>query len=279
MLPKRIILKLFLALLFVMQLCAAQAASLDDLYDQAVSDAKVVEAGEISRNLVGISSPDEKNVPAVLSWKVISGSQHVLVCTWAGNRIKSKNWQVGSTYSLGATDNLWITAVPELKNFFHDKGFWPSTQADKVLRIEQLLGLPKDSNQAVFIEFWVKPADIFRPSPDSDPSDHEAQLVYPWKNTRFQNFDSTKKIHEYVDAGNPNVVYNYKQWYENLNSTTYVGNPPYPWTQLGYTYDWADDKYNNDHVGLSEFIVLGGSSIVIEKVMNTEELDNYFVKP
>ncbi|TIH17163.1 hypothetical protein D0S45_08360 [Marinifilum sp. JC120] len=257
----------------------AQASNHDEIYMKAVNDARIVEHGEISRKLLGISSPQEKNSPQVLLWKIISGEQHVLVCTWAGKYLQGKGWQAGREYSLAKTDNLWVTAIPELKDFFLQRGFWPPNHDKLVLRIKQLLGLPVSDRMTVLVEFWVKPSDIFRPCPDSDPSDHEAQLVYPWKRSPFQSFDSSMKIHSYVDDVNPDVVYNYKQWYENLNATIYSGDTPYPWTQLGYTYDWADDKYNNNHVGLSEFIVLGGSKIVIEKIVNTENLADYFVKP
>ncbi|NDV22926.1 hypothetical protein [Desulfovibrio sp. JC022] len=257
----------------------AQASNLDEIYLKAVNDARMVEHGEISRKLLGISSPQERNNPKILSWKIISGKQHVLVCTWAGKYLQGKGWQVGKEYSLAKTDNLWVTAVPELKDFFLQRGFWPSSHDGLVLRIKQLLGLPASDRMTVLIEFWVRPADLFRPSPDSDPSDHEAQLDYPWKRSPFQSFDPSMKIHSYVDAANPDVVYNYKQWFENLNATIYSDDTPYPWTQLGYTYDWADDKFNNNHVGLSEFIVLGGSNIIIEKMVNTEDLGEYFVKP
>lgn len=268
-----------LMLLSVCFALSAQAESLDELYQQAIDDARTVEYSEISRELLAISSPQEKNDPPILAWKNISGENYVLVCTWAGKYIEGKNWQVGKKYTLAKTDNLWVTAVPELKNFFLQRGFWPSKHDKMVLRIKQLLGLPASEDMTVLVEFWVRPVDLFRPSPDSDPSDHEAQLVYPWKRSRFQNFNGDMKIHSYAGADKPAVTYNYEQWYANLNATTYSGEVPYPWTQLGYTYDWADDEYNNKHVGLSEFIVLGGSPVVIEKMIRTEDLGSYFVKP
>ncbi|SMF05673.1 hypothetical protein [Desulfovibrio gilichinskyi] len=258
---------------------AVHADSIDNLYAAAISDARIAKPEEISRSLVGISSPDNKNIPAVLQWKSISGENYILVCTWAGTYISSKGWVTGQTYALGSTDNLWVTASPQLKMFFSSNGFWPDSHAERVLRIEQLLGLPKDNGKVRFIEFWVKPSDLFRPSADPEPSDHEAQLEYPWKKSRFQVQEISQKIHEYVSAGDPNHEYTFKEWFENLNATSYSGSAPYPWTKLGYTYDWADDLHNNGHVGLSEFLVLGGSTIVIEQTVDTDNLENYFVQP
>jgi len=265
---------LFCSLLFICG--AAQAASLEDLYRQAVEDASVVEHGEIYRNLVGISSPEAKNNPELLRWKEISGEQYVLVCTLAGGYLQGKNWKSGQVAQLSKTDNLWVTAVPELKNFFKERGLIPTDHDSLLLRIKQLLGLPAGEDSRLLVEFWVRPADLFRPCPDSDPADHEAQLSYPWKSSPFQIFNSDRLIHSYVDEDHPDVILNYKQWYENLNATTYSAETPYPWTQLGYTYDWSDDRFNNGHIGLSEFIVIGGSKIVIENVVTVVLLDNYF---
>ncbi len=278
---KRISCVFLIPLLLALSVLSAQADNtrLDALYKAAIEDARIATADEISRELTGISSPDNKNIPSFLIWKEINGSQHVLMATWAGKYISSRNWKPGETIQLAATTNIWVTACPELRDFFRDRGFWPGSHDKRVLRIEQLLGLPRNDGNMKFIEFWVKPADLFRPAADPDPTDHEAQLVYPWKNRPFYQMSQARKIHEYVNADTPDREMTYEEWFENLNATSYTDQTPYPWTRLGYTYDWADDKYNNGHIGLSEFIVLGGSSIVIERTVETENLESYFTKP
>jgi len=40
----------------------------------------------------------------------------------------------------------------------------------------------------------------------------------------------------------------------------------YPWTRLGYTYDWGDSA---THVGLSEFILEQNATAVVESVTST----------
>jgi hypothetical protein len=42
----------------------------------------------------------------------------------------------------------------------------------------------------------------------------------------------------------------------------------YPWTQLGYTYDWGNPE---SEVGLSEFVIRKGSTVVIKSVSNLDE--------
>lgn len=42
----------------------------------------------------------------------------------------------------------------------------------------------------------------------------------------------------------------------------------YPWTRLGYTYDWAD---NDTEYGLTEFLVLNKSKVKVEFTDTTAE--------
>ena len=42
----------------------------------------------------------------------------------------------------------------------------------------------------------------------------------------------------------------------------------YPWTRLGYTYDWAD---NGTEYGLTEFIVNSGAEVEVEFTQNMDE--------
>ena len=50
---------------------------------------------------------------------------------------------------------------------------------------------------------------------------------------------------------------------EDLRAASY-GEDGYPWTQLGYTYDWAPGA--ESEVGESEFVVRAGSEVIVESV-------------
>ena len=52
-------------------------------------------------------------------------------------------------------------------------------------------------------------------------------------------------------------------WIENLQGSSY-GEKGYPWTRLGYTYDWAPDA--KSEVGLSEFVARKGTTVVVESI-------------
>ena len=59
----------------------------------------------------------------------------------------------------------------------------------------------------------------------------------------------------------------FEEWFEGNIIWSYFDSA-YPWTRLGYTYDWdeAGDEY-----GLTEFIILPGSEVEIEWTITTEE--------
>ena len=70
----------------------------------------------------------------------------------------------------------------------------------------------------------------------------------------------------------------YTSWFNNRTRNIYtMGSSPYPWTRLGYTYDWG----SSNHVGLSEFVLHGRKadgtkiSVGIRSVKTTAE---YFMR-
>ena len=62
----------------------------------------------------------------------------------------------------------------------------------------------------------------------------------------------------------------YEEWFNsNILSSYFSSWGQYPWTRLGYTYDWgAEDEY-----GLTEFLVLKNSTIEVEF---TKTIDEFF---
>ncbi len=71
---------------------------------------------------------------------------------------------------------VWVTVVPEIQTFCRSQSI---PAAHIPLRLEQLLGLPPGNGKTKFVEMWVSPKDLFRPSPDPEISDHEAELDFP----------------------------------------------------------------------------------------------------
>jgi hypothetical protein len=202
-----------------------------DQYREAVIDAMVAEESEICSTLIAIK-PDE----TYLNW---SGGR-VLVVTWTKKDIPFSAGDTITT-SWGYT---WVTVVPELKDWYKKHRV---KKINISTRIKQLLGLPATSNKNAFVEMWVKPSDLFRPAYNSKIDDHASGIRFP-----------------------ANASPEYIAWFDSTIILSYY--PPnstltFPWTRLGYTYDWGNPK---SKIGLSEFVVRKYSRVIIKSVSPTE---------
>jgi hypothetical protein len=156
------------------------------------------------------------------------------------------NW-TGYREQLGkpstASREMWVTLAPDLHQFIRS-----DSAADKTLRAEQLLGLPPNNGKTWVYELWVNPIDLFRPSPDPEISDHEAELDFP--QSRYATISAE-----------------HQQWINDLKTKSYGPNG-YPWTRLGYTYDWGNP---NSEVGLSEFVIRPGATVEFKSATPTDD--------
>jgi hypothetical protein len=66
----------------------------------------------------------------------------------------------------------------------------------------------------------------------------------------------------------------YRKWFDNRRAHVYTLPAPYPWTGLGYTYDWGNPTA--PHVGVSEFVINAGSSGVSVFVKSASWTRTYF---
>jgi hypothetical protein len=195
-------------------------------YVAAVADAKVAEESEISDQLIAIS--------ASTTGLKFDDKGRVLAVTWTSwNGYDGKE---GQEVTLGV--EVWVTTVPQLQDFCRGLGL-----SDKPLdlRLEQAMGLPPNNGKTKLVQLWIPADGLFRPSPDAEIDDGIAALAFP----------------EGADAA-------HVAWIEKLRENSY-GEKGYPWTQLGYTYDWAPDA--KSEVGLSEFVARKGTKAVVESIV------------
>jgi hypothetical protein len=250
-------------------------------YTKAVQDASHPTPEKISRNLTAIV-PYNRD----LIWENGLTGSRVLVVAWVSQWVGEcylnpdpaqgcLPCKVGQECTNMPFDT-WVTVVPEIKNFF--RGASPEP-----LRVAQLLGLPPGASYVAkpryMVEFWVSPKDLFRPCPDPEITDSECQLDFPAD--QFWVLDSTKKVYADQDCVQKGCgvtgdgiceFRDYKGWFTNRKDFIYSGSNPYPWTGLGYTYDWGNPATS---VGLSEFVIHGkredctGVSVGIRSVTPT----------
>ena len=208
-------------------------------YLRAVKDAEIAEPAEISRELIPIVDHNPH-----LIWQGKPGGSRILVVTWTSPPKKDDKAAIPK-----AEYDVWVTVAPELKNFCRKLNL---SSRKLTLRLEQLLGLPPNSRKTVFKEIWVDPGDLFRPSPDPEITDREAGLDFP-KSDKFLTVDN-----------------NHICWFNKTRGNSY-SNGGYPWTRLGYTYDWGNPT---SEIGLSEFVIKKGAPIAIHAVVNVDAYCN-----
>lgn len=160
-------------------------------------------------------------------------------------------------YSMGMQSvplYLWVTAVPEVQQECRAFG-----ESDLKLRLKQLLGLQPDApNVKYFVTLHVGSGDIFRPATNPITT-----TEWPCDNP---------KNDDYCGEAFPNWVHDdYKAWIGHQMLTSYVLSTvhdlsySYPWTRLGYTYDWNKGAAEQ-HYGASEYVIRPGAVVdVISK--------------
>jgi hypothetical protein len=221
-------------------------------YQEALKDAADTQPDEVLDNLTAIV---ESNLRLI--WEGQPGKSRVLVATFA----KANRYKLGK---ISPPSEIWVTVVPELKDFCKNYKNMGVDNNQLNRRIEQLLGLPPNGEYVEVAEIWVDPQYLKRPTLDPEINDRIVQALpnpiqYPLP------------FPQGVDSA-------YQTWLTNLVKNR--KSSPYPWTGLGYTYDWGVYPKTNlqTDAGLSEFVILLNSSvstpIEVKQVLSSEEYCN-----
>lgn len=198
---------------------------MERLYCAGVADAADFEPGEVVDDLVVIR-PAEPG----LEWR----EGKVLVTSWTQERVL---FHPGKTVPLDL--EVWVTPDRVVADFCRPLDAY---RTEVRLRLEQVLGLPPGSGRGRrFVEMWVAPEDLFRPCPD--PSVTVARC------------DPAR-----VDPAS--IPESHRRWLEATAGTVRCPGG-YPWTGLGYTYDWGHPL---SEVGLTELVVRRGAQVEVERV-------------
>jgi hypothetical protein len=203
------------------------------------------------------------------SLEAVNFDKPVRVVTWI--RGKKVSDYEGKT---AAPKETWVTVSGKLKSFCRD--YVKSHGADRkqlTLRLEQRLGLPPKSGYDTFVELTVDdPKSIlkfFRPCADPSPGSNTCQPFTPARPP-----DIRKDDFEALASGDSREVEKY--WLLTKYYWSYASPDPadrqYPWTALGYTFDWArKNDGSEDFVrwGESEFVIPPGAPIRFESATET----------
>ena len=246
------VLILRVAPVFILSLCATLATwahtntisrkqkKLNKQYQHAVQQSEYATGDKCWAGLQAINSSNK-----ALKDTMIGNERYILVVSWkAKNFYAQENLPQAQPLSSKQYD-MWVTVAPELKERMKDV---PRKKLN--LRLEQLLGLPPAPNYyKLFFEFWVRPQDLYRPCADNDITDNACELDFP--------------------AG---ITPAHRAWIDSQRISRFFApkvEDRFPWTQLGYTYDW--NRKNKSHHGCSEFVVKRWATIYQRRFYSTEE--------
>lgn len=208
--------------------------SLSERYHMAIESAMTKQGNYTYDQLNPVNDTNPR-----LVWNSTATDKGVLVLIFT---------RFNSSYPVGENVNTWwgetwITLVPDLRTFFDQN---VGAQENRTLRTLELLGLPWNSKNSYFVEAYVQPKDLFRPAGDNEIDDASAGMTLP-----------PYADPSYVSWFNGNIIYSYYP-------------ESFPWTRMGYTYDWGSDS----HIGLSEYVLEKNSSIYVSSVMTVEQYLN-----
>lgn len=212
---------------------AESTTPLDGLYDVAIVNSAVFRAEHEDDDLWPVSGPTDM------------GS--LISCDCPGNGCSSKcALQPGSQV---APTDIWVSPAAQLQQFC--ASFTQDLTAGQViLKLQQLQGLPPQTGQdactwqilQVTVDDPQVPAQFFRPCPDPDPTT---------KGPCPADFE----------PDDPQVTDAFAAWMAGQAFSSWQVPSGYPWTHLGYTYNW--DPAASSIVGTSEYVIPQSSPVQV----------------
>ncbi len=160
----------------------------------------------------------------------------------AGELVRVLTWTDWDGYRTGPMTlerAIWVTLAPEVRDLCR------KYEGNPTLRLEQLLGLPAGAGKTHFVELQAAAEYLFRPCPDPDPTRTHCGLDFPGDVAR-----------DHVD------------WIGRQMLASYQWPGGYPWTRLGYTYNWHPDS---GEYGASEYLLRQGAEVEILTIKPTRE--------
>jgi len=173
----------------------------------------------------------------------------VLVAT-----ITSQDGKIGQTITAGS-GGIWVTGVPEVKDICSK---WKGTDDVIEMRLRMLIGLPPDADTPRFLVLRAKATDVFRPA------------VSPAIDTDYPCAVGSNGAPP-ADCGNvfpANTSPAHYQWMATSAFSLHAVPDGYPWTHIGYTYNWAPGE---DRYGTSEYVIQAGAvALIVDNVPSAQ---------
>ena len=195
-----------------------------------------------SLEAVGTYQPSAQHILKPLPVDKTTGEVSVATIT---NNVTTQDGKLVPTFVVDGkvTDYIWVSGGTELKDKIAP---WKGTQAGLKIRLREILGLRPETPDDYVVTLTVKGADVFRPTPN------------PITSTEWPDPSGKLPPNEY-----PTIPADAPAWYPAwfAGNALFSYRPAgYPWTHIGYTYDWKPGL--SDHYGVSEYIIEPGAVAV-----------------
>ncbi len=214
------------------------ADALNACYLAAVHDAEEALPQEICRTLPVIISPDNPDDPRQ-QWTVSADGRAFVLVGSMMLSAEAEEYPAPSDELFTMDERMpWVTLPYDLADHLLKRLPACTDSLECRMRMVQLLGLPPTCDYDCITFFYVEGDGLFRPSPDCETTDREAELDFPASATPT-----------------------YRKWFEDNRLYSYFSDTPYPWTRLGYTYDWHCST--SSHIGPGEFVIRQGAAVRI----------------
>ncbi len=227
-------------------------------YGAAIRDSVVALPSEVVTDL---ALPDPSN--PLTQWKEIDGEQYLLMSNMRFAPLTDA--APGSAFSLKG--DTWVSIAGEIDRECVKAGCLRMNASRLDLRLKQLLGLPPDASYGYVTRIWVRPADLFRPCTDPRVTSATCPARVPADApTTIDGVDLAQFMWKQAndawrlpDVRRHSMPVSCAADYKDERKGQCAG---YPWTRLGYTYDWAPSA--PDDRGVTEFVIPRGTTVYLD---------------
>ncbi len=205
-------------------------------FNLAVERARRFTIADANDRIFPVGEPGEDSR---MNWITVDGTDMVLMVSFVSDAVYS-GWKTGEAFIYDGEDPLWTAFAFDWEQ--HKGDFAGMDSVASHMRMVQMCGLRPDAVDDHMVFLYVERSKLMRPAPNPDPAI-----------TTFASMDCVDSAPAF-----------YKTWYAANADFSYNSATPYPWTRLGYTYDW--NTATSDY-GVSEFIVPSGTKVRVDKIV------------
>jgi hypothetical protein len=182
----------------------------------------------------------------------------ITVSTWIREAQIKTFEDASGTWIRSAPYDIWVTVEPNLQQFCaaYASGH-AGNRAQLTLRLEQRLGLPPASSKSKFVRI---------------------RLAHPGQDVIFRPCMYRLTASTNCPVGPPpaDIDENHRNWLYRQYYSSYgqARLSSFPWTSLGYTFDWAPGPHAESDTdfqkyGESEFVICKGAPVEILGALDT----------